>query len=169
MNEFPTTLWLFTDLLSSCLLVDLQTWEAASQPANKGAKIANCLWSVLVTTGHWWSLPVTAGQCRSLVVSASYYRSLLVTADQCWSLPATASQCRQLLVTAGHWWSLLVTSWFQKTPMYKATVNITWTCIIIINIIIIITTKIYIAHTPDSKINRQNESEAHKKVDITKV
>ena len=38
----------------------------------------------------------------------------------------------------------------------------------IINIIIIIT-NIYIVHMPDGKINRQIESEAHKKVDITHV
>ena len=36
-------------------------------------------------------------------------------------------------------------------------------------IIIIIITKIYIAHMPDRKINHQIESEAHKKVDITNI
>ena len=41
--------------------------------------------------------------------------------------------------------------------------------LIIIIIIIIIITKIYIAHLPDGKINRQIESEAHKKVDIRNV
>ena len=54
--------------------------------------------------------------------------------------------------------------------MYKATVNIKWTCIIIITIIIIIIiiiTKICTGYMPDSKRNRQIESEAHKKVDIT--
>ena len=40
--------------------------------------------------------------------------------------------------------------------------------IIIISIIIIIA-KIYIAHMPDSNINRHIESEAHKNVDITNV
>ena len=41
--------------------------------------------------------------------------------------------------------------------------------IVIIIIIIIIIITIYIAHMPESKINRQIESEAHKKVDITNV
>ena len=41
--------------------------------------------------------------------------------------------------------------------------------IIIIIIIIIIFTKIYIAHMPAGKINRQIESEGHKKVDLTNV
>ena len=41
--------------------------------------------------------------------------------------------------------------------------------IIIIIIIIIIITKIYIAHMSNGKINRQIESEAHKKVDVTNV
>ena len=36
-------------------------------------------------------------------------------------------------------------------------------------IIIIIITKIYIAHIPDGKINRQIESEAHKRDDLTNV
>ena len=36
-------------------------------------------------------------------------------------------------------------------------------------IIIIIITKVYIAHMPDGQINRQIESEAHKKVDLTNV
>ena len=36
-------------------------------------------------------------------------------------------------------------------------------------IIIIIITKIYIAHMPDGKINLQIESEAHKKVNLTNV
>ena len=36
-------------------------------------------------------------------------------------------------------------------------------------IIIIITIKIYIAHMADSKISRQIELEAHKKIDITNV
>ena len=40
---------------------------------------------------------------------------------------------------------------------------------VIIIIIIIITTKIYIVHMPDGKINRQIESEAHTKVDLTNV
>ena len=32
---------------------------------------------------------------------------------------------------------------------------------------IIIITKVYIEHMPDGKINRQIESEVHKKVDLT--
>ena len=36
-------------------------------------------------------------------------------------------------------------------------------------IIIIITTKIYTAHMPDGKINRQIESEMHKKVGLMNV
>ena len=40
---------------------------------------------------------------------------------------------------------------------------------VFIIIIIIIITKIYIAHITDGKINHQIESEAHKKVDLTNI
>ena len=36
-------------------------------------------------------------------------------------------------------------------------------------VIIVIITKIYVAHMPDGKINRQIESEVHKNVDLTTV
>ena len=47
-------------------------------------------------------------------------------------------------------------------------VNITIIIIVII-IVIIINIKIYIAHMPVGKINRQINSEAHKKFDLTNV